>query len=645
MVSAGLIWGSYRYLQRGPLLTGKDTILIADFVNTTGDPVFDGALRQGVTVQLEQSPFLSLVSEARIQQTLPLMGQPSDAPLTPTIGRDLCQRIGGIALIDGSIASLGRQYVLNLKAIECGNGESLAEVQQTADSREQVLKALSQATTRLRSNLGESLSTVHRFDMPIEQATTPSLEALKAYSQGMKLLVGKSDFNSALPLLQRAIELDPKFAAAYSGEVLTYINLGEMEMASTAALRAYELRSGVSEPERFLIEGNYHQFVSGDLEKARLVYQVWSETYPRAHNSRGFAIGVYACMGQYDRALDEARANLDLDPTSALGYGGLVMSYIPLGRLKEARTAANEALAKNLDSPFLREDLYELAFLEDDAAGMGQQLSWASDKPGVEDFMLAMQSHTAAYSGQLSNAEAELRRAIASAGRAQENETAALYEADAAQWEALFGFPAAGHQHAREALSRSRGRDVEYLAALGLALANQPGPDQAQVEGLADDLEKRFSDDTLVRFNYLPSLRAQIALNRRHPLEAIESLQASAPYELGTPNLPGFPPALFPVYERGLSYLAAHQGEEAATEFQKIVAHRPIVQNAPIGVLAYLGLARAYAMQAEAARDDNRSKLHANARSAYESFLDLWKQADPNIPLLTQARAEYAKLL
>jgi DNA-binding winged helix-turn-helix (wHTH) protein/Flp pilus assembly protein TadD len=643
-VLIGASVGGYRYLHRGPTLTEKDTVLVSDFVNTTGDPVFDGALRQGVTVQLEQSPFLSLVSEARIQQILPLMGQSPDARLTPKIARDLCQRIGSVALIEGTIASLGRQYVLDLKATECSTGESLAEDRETADSKEQILRALGHATTILRSKLGESLSTVRRFDTPIELATTPSLDALKAYSQGMNLLVGKSDFNAALPLLQRAIEMDPNLAAAYSGEVLVYINLGEMDLALKAAQRAYDLRSSVSEPERFLIEANYQQFVSGDLEKARLTYQVWSQTYPREHLPRGFAIGVYADMGKYDRALDEARANLELDPTSALGYGGLVMSYIPLGRLNEARATAAEALAKNLDSPFLREELYLVGFLESDLVSMEQQLAWASGKPGTEDLMLAMESHTAAYTGQVSAARDILRRAVASAERTQEKETAALYQADAALSEALYGFPAQARARARGALLRSRGRDVEYVAALGLALVNEMGADQAEVETLADDLGKRFPADTLVRFNYLPTLRAQIALNRGHPLRAIELLEAAAPYELGTPNLPGFPQALLPVYERGLAYLAAHQGKEAAAEFQKMRAHRWIVQNAPLAALANLGLARAYAMQGEAASDSNRSVLRAKARSAYEDFLILWKEADPDLPLLNRARAEYGRL-
>ena len=606
--------------------------------------MFDGALRQGLTVQLEQSPFLSLVSEARIQGALPLMGLPSDTQLTPKIARDLCQRVGSVAVINGSIAKLGEHYVLGLKTVECRTGDSVAEEQETADSKEQVLKALAQATTRLRGKLGESLISLQRFDTPIEQATTPSLEALQAYSMGMKLLIGKSDFNAALQMFQRAIDLDPNFAAAYSGLALTYLNLAETDSASKAAEKAYELRAGVSEPEKFTIEANYYQFVSGDLEKARQTCQVWSQTYPRDHQPRGFGVGIYGELGQYDKALEEARTNLGLDPTSALGYGGLTLSYLFLDRLKEARATVAEALAKNLDSSFLRDDLYELAFLENDAPEMVEHVAWASGKPGAEDLMLAMQSHTAVYFGQVGKARNDFRAAIVSAERAEEKETAALYQADAAQWEAMLGFGAEAFERARAALSGWRGRDVEYSAALGLALANNAPDEQGEIANLADDLAKRFPEDTLVRFNYLPTLRAQIALNRGHPSQAIEVLEASAPYELGTPGGFGFPQALLPVYVRGQAYLAAHRGPEAAAEFQNLLNHRELVLNQPIGALAHLGLGRAYALESAATQSDQSVSLRSKALTAYQDFLTLWKDADPDIPVLQKARAEYAKL-
>lgn len=640
----GLAIGAYLYSHRVPVLSGQDTIVLADFVNTTGDPVFDGALRQGLAVQLEQSPFLSLVSEAQIEQTLRLMGRPADARVTPAIARELCQRIGGAAVLDGSITSLGSQYVVGLKAVDCRTGGSLAEEQVTADAKEQVLKALGEAAKKLRRKLGESLSLVQKFDTPLEQATTPSLEALQAYSLGIKALKGRSDFTASVPLFQRAIRLDPNFATAYGGLVLSYINLVETNLAAESARRAYELRNRVSEPEKFLIDTNYYQYFTGNLEKARETCELWAQTYPRDDNPRGTGIGIYFSLGQYSRALEEARANLRLAPAIAIGYGGLVMTHLALNRLEEARATADEALAKGLDSPFLRYDLYEIAFFRNDVARMAQQQAWAAGKPGAEDFLLALEADTAAYSGRLSKAREISRRAVASAERAEEKETAALYESDAALREALFGNAAEARERAGAALARSTGRDVKYGAVLALAFGGDSVGEQDELEKLADDLARRFPEDTLVKFNYLPTIRARIALNRGDPSNAIKVLNDAAPYELGSPGAFGFPPAFYPIYVRGEAYLAANRGSEAAGEFQKILDHRGAVLGEPIGALAHLGLGRAYALEAAAARADQPASFRAMARSAYQDFLTLWKDADPNIPVLKKARAENAKL-
>lgn len=634
VVLAGLALGGYLYFHRPPALTEKDTIVLADFANTTGDAVFDGALRQGLAVQLEQSPFLSLVSEAQIQQTLRMMGQPADARLTPQIARELCQRTGSAAVLDGSIASLGRQYVVGLKAVDCRTGDSLAEEQATADAKEQVLKALGEVATKLRGRLGESLGTVRKFDTPIEQATTPSLEALQAYGLGMKTLKGKSDFAAAVPLFQRAIRLDQNFAAAYAFLGLTYANLGETNFASENARKAYELRERVSEPEKFLIEANYYEYFTGNLEKARQACELWAQTYPRDDNPRGIGIGIYFFLGQYDRALEEARENLQRAPAIGIGYAGLANSYLVLNRLEEARATAEEAQAKNLDSPYLRYDLYQLAFLQNDAVGMAQQSAWAEGKPGAEDLLLAMESDTAGYSGRLGKARDLSRRAVASAKRVEEKETAAHYEADAALRESLFGNAAEAGERAGEALRLSPDPDVQYGAALALAFGAHAARERAQIEKLADDLARRFPEATMVQFNYLPTVRAQFALNRSNPSKAIEALQAAAPYELGSPGAIAFSPALYPVYVRGGAYLAAHQGSEAATEFQKILDHRGVVLNEPIGALAHLGLGRAYALSGDTAK----------ARAKYQDFFVLWKDADPDIPILKLAKREYAKL-
>ncbi len=609
---------------RGAAMTGAAVVIIVLAIGTTGDSVFDDALRQGLAVQLEQSPFLTLVSEQRIQQTLRLMDQPPDARLTPEIARDLCQRTQSAAVLDGSIARLGSQYVLGLKAVNCRTGDSLAQEQATADGKERVLKALGEAAANLRAKLGESLVTVQKLDTPIEQASTPSLEALQAYSLGRKTLVGKGDWAAAAPLFQRAIRLDPNFAMAYATLGVDYSNLGETTLASENTKKAYELRERVSEREKFYIESHYYQYVTGDLEKARQAYELWAQTYPRDLVPPSNLGVIYENLGEYDKALAESREALRLDPESGASYANLVAPYLYLNRLQEARATADEAQAKNLDSPPLRFKLYVLAFLKNDAAGMAQQVAWSAGKPGVEDALLGGEADTAAYSGRLAKARELSRRAVTSAERAEEKENAAGNEAEAALREALFGNAAEARQRAGAALELSTGRDVQFYAALALGFAG----DAARAQALADDLAKRFPEDTIVQFNYLPTIHAQLALDRNEASKAIETLRAATPYELGQGG------GLYPVYVRGEAYLAAHRGSEAATEFQKILDQRGVVENEPIGALAHLGLARAYSMQGDPAK----------ARSAYQDFLRLWSDADADIPVLVAAKAEYAKL-
>ncbi len=617
------------YSRKAHALTDKDTIVLADFTNATGDSVFDGTLRQGLAVQLEQSPFLSIVSDQRIQQTLQLMGQPADAKLTPEIARDLCQRAGSKAYMSGSIASLGSQYVLGLRAVNCLTGDTLAEEQERATGKEQVLSAMDKAAPKLREKLGESLSTVQRLDTPLEQATTPLLEALQAYSLGRQTLTGKGNSAAAVPFFQRAIRLDPNFAMAYEALGTSYSNLGARSLASENTRKAYELRERVSELEKFHIESHYYQFAIGDLEKARQAYELWAQTYPRdpvPPQSLGI---TYKNLGQYDKALAEAHETLRLDPAYVLGYASLLSNYFYLNRMDEARATAEEARAKKLDSPYLRFNLYLLAFLQNDVAGMAQQVAWSAGKPGVENMLLANEADTAAYSGRLGKAREFSRRAVASAERAEEKETAAGYEADAALREALAGNADETRQQAAAALGLSTGRDVQYGAALALAFAG----DTTKAQALADDLANRFPEDTLAQFNYLPTIRAQLVLSRHDSSKALETLQAAAAYELGTSGFFRFL-SLYPIFVRGEAYLAGHQGNEAAAEFQKILDHRGIVLSEPIGALAHLQIGRAYAMQGDTAK----------ARAAYQDFLTLWKDADPDIPILTAAKAEYAKV-
>jgi eukaryotic-like serine/threonine-protein kinase len=625
----GLVVGTWLFFSRSRHpLTEKDTIVLADFTNTTGDPVFNGTLRQALAVQLEQSPFLSLISEQSIQQTLRLMGQPTEARLTPEIARDLCQRAGSKAYLSGSIASLGSQFVLGLNAVNCQTGDTLADEQARATGKEQVLPAMDKVAAKLRQKLGESLSTVQKFDTPIEQATTPSLEALQAYSLGWKIQTGKGDDAAAAPLYQRAIRLDQHFAMAYASLGTSYNNLGEMSAAAENIRKAYELRDRVSEREKFYIESHYYQFVTDDLEKARQVYELWAQTYPRELVPPNNLTYIYGALGQYEKALMEAREAFRLNQAS--GFGNLAISFLQLNRIEETRATVGEAQAKNFDSPPLHFIQYQVGFLQNDAAEMKRQVAWAVDKPGWDGVLLASQANTAAYSGQLGKAREFSRRAVASAERVQEKETAAGYEAEASLREALFGNAAQARQRAAAALTLSAGRDVQYGAALALALTGDAGRTQA----MANELSNRFSDDTVVHFNYLPTIHALVALSRNDSSKAIAALQPTAPYEIGTPGAGTFSPNLYPVYVRAEAYLAGHHGSEAATEFQKILDHRGVVVNAPIGVLAHLGLARAYSL-----RGDN-----PKARAAYQEFLTLWKDADPDVPIVKVAKAEYAKL-
>jgi eukaryotic-like serine/threonine-protein kinase len=621
VVVAALVAGSYLYYHHTPKLTGNDTIVMADFTNTTGDSVFDDALRRGLAVQLEQSPFLKLVSDQRIQQTLRFMGQPINAKLTPEIAREVCQRTGSAAVIDGSVAQIGTRYSLILKAVNCSNGESLASTEAQAGDKSHVLDALGNAASQIRTRLGESLSTVQKLDTPLARATTPSLEALQAFSLGGRALAENDA--AAVSLLQRAIQLDPNFAMAYALLGQAYANLGEPSSAAEYTQRAYDLRERGSDRERLAIESRYFANVTGNLEKARQANEFWAQTYPRDVDPRSELGFIYGQLGQHDKALLVNREALSLNPSGS-NYANLTTAYLTLDRLEEARATAEEAQAKKFDSDFLHSDLYFIAFLQNDTAGMAQQVHWAAGKPGVEDVLLLSEADTAAYSGRLGEARDGSRRAVASAERAEEKEAAAGYKAYSGLREALFGNTVEARKRAIEALASSNGRDVQFGAALALAFAH----DEARAQALADELAKRFPDDTVVQFNYLPTIRAQLALSRNDSSKSIEVLQAVTPYELGTPG------GLYPVYVRGQAYLTARHGSEAGIEFQKILDHRGIVGNDPLGAVAHIGLARAYVLQGDKPK----------AKAAYQVFFTLWKDADPGIPLLITAKSEYAEL-
>jgi len=629
VVAALVAGGLYFRSRHAAPLTEKDTIVLSDFTNTTGDAVFEGTLRQGLSSQLEQSPFLNLLSDERVAQTLALMAQPKDARFTRELAREVCQRTASAASIEGSISSLGSQYVVGLKAVNCRNGDALANEQATASGKEQVLKALGEAATKIRVKLGESLASVQKYDAPAENVTTPSLEALQAYSLGYQAQIVKRDNAAAVPLLQRAISLDANFAMAYARLGTNYFNLGQTARAAENTRKAYELRDRVSEREKLYITSHYEHYVMGNLEATRKAYELWAQTYPRDDTPPGNLGTIYIALGDYDKALAAAQESLKLDPGSGLGYSNLVNSYVTVNRLDEARATAQEAQAHNLDNPGNHLILYGIDFLQHDAAGMEREAAGVVGKPGFEDIMLYNESDTAAYAGQFSKARELTRRASESAQRADEKETGAAYEAEAALREALVGDMSQAKQQAQAALALSTGRDVEAISAIALGLAG----DSAQATRLAADLAKRFPEDTIVQSNYLPTIHAAVALQGGSATKAIEALVQAAPYELGS-TVGSFNFALYPVYLRGEAYLAAHQGSAAVVEFQKILDHPGIVVNEPIGALAHLGLARAYALSGE----------NVKSRTAYQDFLKLWKDADPDIPILIAAKAEYAKL-
>jgi DNA-binding winged helix-turn-helix (wHTH) protein/tetratricopeptide (TPR) repeat protein len=624
--------GTYRlFFHPSSRLSEKDTLVLADFANSTGDPVFDGTLRQGLAVQLEQSPFLNLVSEERIHETLRLMGQPTDARLTPETAREVCERTGSAAVLNGSIATLGSQYVLGMKAVNCHNGDVLDEEQVQAVRKEEVLRALDQVAKRFRSRVGESLTSVGQYDTPLAQATTPSLDALKAYSRGRQLV--DSNPQAAIPFLTQAVEIDPQFALAHAALGLMYGHTGESALASAHTSKAYELRDRVSEQEKFFITAYYAGRTTGNQEKAQQICQAWSRAYPRDTTPHDFLAGfTYPGLSKFERAVEEAQKSIELDPDAPIGYFNLAYDDIYLDRFGDAEAALKKAAERKLEMPDFIVLRYDLAFLKVDESAMAREVSLSQRDSEAEDWLSHHESFVLASTGRLRDARKMSLHAAELAQQSGHGERAALFETGEALREAFFGNAAIATQGASSVLARVKDREVEYGAALALALAGS----SSRAQALADDLERNFPEDTSVRFSYLPVLRAILALNRQQPSKAIEVLESAEPYELGTPrsNLQGFFGALYPVYVRGQAYLDAHQGVQAAAEFQKILDHRGIVASDPIGVLARLQLGRSYVLSGDTAK----------AKSAYQDFLGVWKDADSEIPILKQAKTEFAQL-
>jgi eukaryotic-like serine/threonine-protein kinase len=633
LVVIGLGLGGWlHFAHRARPLSETDTIVIADFSNSTGDAVFDDTLKQALGVSLRQSPFFNILSDDTVGETLQQMTRPANTLLTPDIAREVCQRAGSRAYIAGSIAKIGNEYVVGLKAVNCASGGTLALKQAQAAGKEQVLDALGGLASKLRADLGESLSSVQTFDTPIQQATTTSFEALKACTLGRKNWNENGDVQ-AIPFYQRAIELDPNFAIAHAYLGLAYFNLGEESKANENITEAYQLRDRVTQTEKFFISSHYFKSVTGDVQEGIQNSELWTQTYPRDPRPRVFLGAANANLGRFEEAAAETSKCLNLDPDFTLCSGNLIGIYTCLDRLDEAKAMYQDAIKRKPDSHGLHLYRYKIAFLESDIAEMERQVNWAAGKPGVEDGFLAVQSNTEAFYGRLGSAREFTRRAVESARRNDKKEVAAesqLYEAD---WEALFGNSSRAVEQSASALTMASNRSVKFFAGLALAWAGY----STRAESLADEMQKRFPLDTVVNGYCLPIIRASIEINRSNPGKAIEILKAAAPSELGVA-------AGNPIYVRGQAYLLLHEPDKAAVEFEKILDHRSIIANSPIFPLAHLGLARAYALQARSARGAEADAARAKARAAYQDFFTLWKDADPNIPILIAAKSESAKL-
>jgi DNA-binding winged helix-turn-helix (wHTH) protein/tetratricopeptide (TPR) repeat protein len=637
--------GEYRHLHRPAFqITARDTIVLGDFSNSTGDAVFDDTLKTALNVSLRQSPFLNVLSDSEVAKALQLMTRPASTKLTPEVAREVCQRAGSKAYLAGAIGTLGSEYVLGLKAVNCQSGDTLAEDQRTAASKEKVLDALGDSASRLRAELGESLATVQKFDIPLEQATTSSLEALRALSLGRRASDDKGPA-AALPYDQRAVALDPDFAMAYRALGIDYATLSELGRASEYFTKAFQLREHASERERLTISADYYSYATGELDKAAQTFREEMEIYPRedaAYVNLGL---VYAAQGQYDKATEITRQVARRAPEAVSEYENLANYALALQRYDETRQVIHEAQARNVDDFILHNASYALAFVGADPAAMAEQERWFASKTEFENVGLALQSDTEAYAGHLRKAREMTERAVNSAVRADNKENAAVYLAIAAQREAAFGNAAqARHTVVGTLKLAPASQGAESEAALALAVAG----DTARAESLAQDLAKRFPLDTQVQALWLPAINAQLALDKKKPADALNILQAASAVELGQIPFVNNISCLYPVYVRGEAYLAAGQSEAAAAEFEKILAHSGIVWNCWTGTLAHLGAARAHALRSRTFQGQGQGadadKSHARALAAYKDFLTLWNSADPDIPILKEAKAEYAKL-
>ncbi|HEV2115852.1 MAG TPA: protein kinase [Terriglobales bacterium] len=622
LVAAGVAGAFYWRSRASHKLTEKDSILLADFVNTTGDPVFDGTLKQALAVQLEQSPYLNIVPDQTVRKALRFMGRAPDERVTGSVAREICERENISALLGGSIAALGSQYVVAIDAINCATGDALAREQVTADKKETVLPAVGKAASNLRGKLGESLSSVQKFNTPVTEATTTSLEALKAYAAADEMRNGGGEAES-IPLFQHAIELDPNFAMAHARLAAVYSNVGEEDKSLDEAQKAFDLRERISDRERFYIVDHYYT-ATGDIEKDKENLELAVKAYP--NDSTAFcnlALEYNLYYADFEKAIPVANECIRLEPNTPFGYVHAALGYMALGRVEEARSVLKRAVDAKADNLFVHQGLYDLAFLSGDEAGMRQELKWAEGKPS-EYLLLNEATSAAAARGQMQKAGELMERSVQVSERLGFKGTPAVTQVGLALTQAEIGNVAKTHQLCATSSGLARDRANLELVAVALAMSGEASRAQA----ITEELTRRFPSDTLLRAVSIPTVDALIAMNGKTPKDAIERLQSATPYELGTAQ------ALLPIYIRGLAYLQAKRGTEAAAEFQKIVDHRGIAPVGPEHSLAKLGLGRAYVMTGDTAK----------ARAAYQDFFALWKDGDPDVPILKEAKAEYAKL-
>jgi serine/threonine protein kinase/tetratricopeptide (TPR) repeat protein len=630
LAAAGLV-GAYLFAPRAATLTDKDTIVLAEFANTTGDPVFDDTLRQGLAVQLQQSPFLSLVSDDRIGRTLRLMQQPPDVTLTPEVAQAVCLRTQSAAVLDGSIAALGSQYVLAVRARNCSTDDILADEQSQVARKEDVLGALSEMASRIRERLGESLATIEQHSRPFMEATTASLDAWQAFTAASQVY-SSSGRARAKPLFERAIAIDPDFAIAHARLGIYYSNEGESALSRQSTIKAYELRHRAGDAERFFIETVYDRQVTGNMDRELQTLEAWAQTYPRDSTPHGLLAGFATrSTGRYQQSVAAAERSIALSAGSVQSFSSKAWSELHLNRLDAVEATIRRAEELNFAEDFLL-IRYFTAFLRGDGEGMTRHTALARADRSTEDMMSHLEALAQARSARLADARRTSAIAIAIPTQSGRRERAALFEAATAVWEALYGNPAAARRKAGAALALGRGHEVDYAAAFALAVAG----DVARSRTLADDLAREYPEDTSVQFMYLPTLRALFALEAGDAAAAIQSLQPASRFDLAEGGI-GFNAhfgKLYPIYVRGLAYLAARQPAAAAAEFQRIVDHPGIVLVDPIDALARLQLARALALSGDSVK----------ARGVYDDLFALWKDADPDIPVLREARSEYARL-